>query len=64
MAYNGFKGIGPRELGASPLKQIRRAAHVRRNKYRPNTKRDPFHPFAKKQSPAKQPKDIAPSEKK
>ena len=24
MAYNGFKGVGPRGLGASPLKQLKR----------------------------------------
>ena len=25
MAYNGFKGIGPKKLGASPLKQLKRS---------------------------------------
>ena len=24
MAYNGFKGIGPKKLGASPLKQLKK----------------------------------------
>ena len=25
MAYNGFKGIGPKKLGCSPLKQLKRS---------------------------------------
>ena len=25
MAYNGFKGVGPRKLGCSPLKQLKRS---------------------------------------
>ena len=64
MAYNGFKGIGPRGLGASPLKKLRRAKHVKRNSIKVTTKPKPFKSSSKEQSPAKQLRDIAPSEKK
>ncbi len=64
MAYNGFKGIGPRGLGASPLKQLRKANSVKINKHEAKPKPKPFKSSSKEQSPAKQLRDIAPSEKK
>jgi len=64
MAYNGFKGIGPRGLGASPLKQLRKANSVKVNKYEVTPRPKPFKSSFKEQSPAKQLRDIAPSEKK
>ena len=54
MAYNGFKGVGPRGLGTSPLKQLRKANSVKVNKHGVAPRSKPFKSSSKEQSPAKQ----------
>lgn len=42
MAYNGFKGIGPKKLGTSPLKELRKANGVKRNKTKVTPRKPPL----------------------
>jgi len=67
MAYNGFKGIGPRGLGTSPLKKLRKAHSVKVNEANAPTygRKPAFKHTRADVSPAKQlnQRDIAPTEK-
>tara|TARA_R110000824_G_scaffold377385_1_gene568674 strand:- start:395 stop:583 length:189 start_codon:yes stop_codon:yes gene_type:complete len=42
MAYNGFKGIGPKKLGVSPLKELRKARHVKRHSAKVSPRKPPL----------------------
>tara|TARA_B110000285_G_C14839533_1_gene474685 strand:+ start:31 stop:477 length:447 start_codon:yes stop_codon:yes gene_type:complete len=68
MAYNGFKGVGPRGLGTSPLKKLRKAHSVKVNEANAPTygRKPAFKHTLADGSPAKQlnQRDIAPTEKK
>lgn len=42
MTYNRTKGIGPRGLGVSPLKELRKALHVKRNSTKVSPRKPPL----------------------